>query len=217
VFKRRFIQPELLDHLPPDEARPNLEDLTRINARFGGHSVVKRVLQRVIPRTDSFTLLDIGSASGDAARVIRELYPRAAVTNLDCNAVNMEKAHHPKLIADAFQLPFPEESFDYVFCSLLLHHFTDDQVVVLVKSFYRLARKALLVCDLERHFIPYLFLPATRPFFRWHFATVHDGVISIRAAFVREELQGLFVRAGIRNAQVEAHRPAFRLTAIAAK
>jgi SAM-dependent methyltransferase len=217
VFKRRFIQPELLDHLPPDEARPNLMDLTRINARFGGHSVMRRALQTVIPKSESFTLLDIGAASGDAARVIRELYPGAEVTSLDRNAVNIEKAPHPKLLADAFQLPFRDETFDYVFCSLLLHHFTDDEVVLLLRSFHQLARKALLVCDLERHLIPYLFLPATRPFFRWHFVTVHDGVISIRAGFVREELRDLFVRAGIRNAHVEVHRPAFRLAATAAK
>ncbi len=178
---------------------------------------MKSLLQSVIPQGESFSLIDIGSASGDAARLISELYPRAAVTSLDHNAVNIENAPYPKLLADAFQLPFLDESFDYVFCSLLLHHFTDDQVVLLLKSFYQLARKALLVCDLERHVIPYLFLPATRPFFRWHFVTVHDGVISIRAAFVRQELRDLFVRAGIRNAQVEVHRPAFRLTATAAR
>ena len=217
MFKHRLIQPELLDRLPPRDARRNLADLTRINARFGGHSVMRKMLRTEIGESCPFSLLDIGSASGDAARAIRALYPGATVTSLDCNTVNIENAPHPKLIADAFHLPFCEESFDYVFCSLFLHHFTDDRVVLLLNSFYRIARKALLVCDLERHVLPYLFLPATRPFLRWHFATVHDGVVSIRASFVREELQALFARAGIHNAQVEVHRPAFRLSAIAVK
>jgi ubiquinone/menaquinone biosynthesis C-methylase UbiE len=217
VFKNRLIQPEILDHLPPDQARLNLADLTRINSRFGGHSVLRKSLRKVVNGSRPFTLLDIGSASGDAARVIGEVYPGSTVTSLDCNAVNIENAPDPKVLADAFQLPFQEESFDYVFCSLFLHHFTDEQVVFLLTSFYRIARKALLVSDLERHLIPYLFLPASRPFFRWHFAAVHDGIISVRAAFRREELLDLFRRACIGDAQVEVHRPAFRLSAIATK
>ncbi len=154
-------------------------------------------MQRAVDEHRPFTFLDIGSASGDTARAIGDTYPGSTVTSLDCNAVNMENAPHPKLLADAFQLPFQEQSFDYVFCSLFLHHFTDEQVVFLLKAFHRVARKALLVCDLERHLIPYLFLPATRPFFHWHFASVHDGMISVRAAFRREELVDLFRRAGI--------------------
>jgi len=207
----------MLDHLPPEQARPNLADLIRINSRFGGHSVLKKLLLKAIDGHFPFTFLDIGSASGDTARLIGELYPGSTVTSLDCNAVNIESAPYPKLLADAFHLPFSEESFDYVFCSLFLHHFTDEQVVGLLQSFYRVARKALLISDLERHLVPYLFLPATRPFFRWHFVSVHDGMISVRAAFRREELVNLFKRAGIANVSAKVHRPAFRLSVIALK
>lgn len=206
-----------MDHLPPEEARANLADLVRINRRFGGHTVIRKMLARVAEKGDEFTLLDVGAASGDTARLIGELYPAATVTSVDHNLVNLEAAPRPKVIANAFELPFPAESFDYVMCSLLLHHFRDDVVVALLRGFFHVARRALLVSDLERHIVPYWFLPATQPLFGWKYVTVHDGRISVRASFRVAELIELSRRAGIENAEGAAHRPAFRVALVARK
>jgi SAM-dependent methyltransferase len=217
VFPKRLIKPELLDHAPPDEARLNLADLVRINRNFGGHSTIRRMLAQVAAEGDKFTLLDVGAASGDTARLLQRLYPQASVVSLDSSRVNLEAAPPSKLIANAFELPFLPRSFDYVLCSLFLHHFDDEQVVNLLQSFYRVARRALLVCDLERHILSYCFLPLTRWFFGWQRITLHDGPVSVRAAFRSDELLTLANRAGIGNARVSVHRPAFRLSLIAKK
>lgn len=217
VFSKRLIRPELLDHLPPEQARANLADLVRINRHFGGHSVVRKTLQRIVARDEQFTVLDIGAASGDTARSIQAHYPRASVTSLDLNFAHLEPAPHPKIIADAFQLPFAPRSFDFVMSSLFLHHFYDQQVIQLLSTFHALARRGLLICDLERHILPYLFLPVTKRFFGWRYVTVHDGVISVRASFRPRELLDLAHRAGIGNAEVYVHRPAFRISLVALK
>ncbi|MBV8897971.1 MAG: methyltransferase domain-containing protein [Acidobacteriaceae bacterium] len=217
MFARRLIKPELLDHAPPEEARRSLFDLTRINKNFGGHSVILKTLRRVLRPEDDFSLLDIGAASGDTARLVHATYPRSRIVSLDYNLTNLTAAPQPKVIGNAFQLPFSSHSFDYVMCSLFLHHFEDARVVELLHSFYALARKALLICDLERNIIPYVFLPATKLLFRWHFLTVHDGKISVRAAFRKSELRELAKRAGIRKCEVSVHRPAFRVSLIAPK
>jgi 2-polyprenyl-3-methyl-5-hydroxy-6-metoxy-1,4-benzoquinol methylase len=217
VFSKRLIRPELMDHLPPGEARGVLADLVRINARFGGHSVLRKTLASLVGQSDRFTLLDVGSASGDTARDIQRSYPGAAITSLDYNASNLEAAPYPKVLGDAFRLPFLPGSFDYVLCSLFLHHFEDARVVELLQSFYSTARRAVVVCDLERHVLPYLFLPVTKTLFGWQRVTVHDGIISVRASFRREELLALCGRAGIGCAQVRVHRPAFRISLIARK
>src|SRR5262249_53892933 len=109
------------------------------------------------------------------------------------------------------------ESFDYVFCSLFLHHFDDTQVAELLANFYRTARRGVIVSDLDRHIVPYLFFPATRPFFGWTRITLHDGMTSVRAGFKASELVALATRAGLANLEIEVHRPAFRISLIARK
>jgi len=217
LFKNRLIEPELLDHADPEEARVNLADLVRINHRFGGYSTAAKLLSRVVQPEDRFTLLDVGAASGDMGRHIGSLYPNAKITSLDYNLVNAQAASSPKLIADAFALPFRFQTFDFVFSSLFLHHFTDEQVKTLLYGFYSTARQAVLIIDLERHVVPYCFLPATRPFFKWNDITVHDGVKSVRAAFTRAELEKLAKSAGIGRVRVEVHRPAFRLSLVGSR
>lgn len=209
----------MLDHAPPEEARQSLADLIRINTYFGGHSVIRRTLAKVIRAGEPFKLLDVGAASGDTARLIKSLYPQATVVNLDHSFVNLAAAPSPSLVADAFHLPFGSGSFDYVFCSLFLHHFEDSKVRELLSGFYQVARKAVIVCDLERHVLPFLFLPASKPFFRWHWITVYDGKISVRAAFRAHELKQLAYEAEVKEECIRAwvYRPAFRIGLIATK
>ena len=108
-------------------------------------------------------------------------------------------------------LPFRAASFDYVFCSLFLHHFRDEQVVELLRAFGGIARKAVLVIDLERNPIPYYFIAWSRPLLGWDPVTVHDGAISVEAAFRRKELADLAKQAGLRNPWARVFRPAFRI------
>ena len=214
-MRGRLIEPELLDHASPEEARGNLFDIIRLNQRFGGHAIIRKMLGGVVAPTERFTVLDIGAASGDTARLIKARYPGATVFSLDLNPINLADAPGPKLLGDAFRLPFRDGVFDFVFASLFLHHFTDAQVVELLRGFYRLSSRALLISDLERHLLSYWFLPATQPFLRWHPITVHDGPVSVQAAFTAEELRCLASKAGIQSCQVETHRPAFRLSLVA--
>jgi 2-polyprenyl-3-methyl-5-hydroxy-6-metoxy-1,4-benzoquinol methylase len=217
IFKARRIEPEVLDHAPPEVARPNLADLVRINQRFGGHSVLQKTLARVAKPNDAFTLLDVGAASGDSALRIKQLHPRARVTSLDVHWTNLEGAPQPKLLADAFELPFAPESFDYALCSLFLHHFADDEVRRLLHAFGSVAKRAVIVCDLERHILPYLFLPATKRVLGWNEITVSDGMKSVRASFRAQELVALAREAGLANPQACVFRPAFRIGMIAWK
>ena len=101
------------------------------------------------------------------------------------------------MAGDAFRLPFRPGSFDYVFCSLFLHHFQDKEVVRLLRDFGEVARKAVLVIDLERNPIPYYFIAWSRPLLGWDPVTVHDGAISVEAAFHRKELEDLARQAGL--------------------
>ena len=206
----RVLKPEILDTLSPEDARRSLADLTRINRHWGGHSTLRRLLRDAV-RDPQFSLLDVGAASGDMGNCVRQWYPQARVTSLDRIASHLAAAAPPRVAGDAFGLPFRPKSFDFVFCSLFLHHFTDDEVVRLLADFGAVARKAVLVIDLERNPIAYYFLPWTRWLLGWDPVTAYDGPISVEAAFHPRELESLAARAGLYRPRARAYRPAFRI------
>jgi hypothetical protein len=205
----------MLDHAPPDVARASLRDLTRINRYLGGYLVVWKMFARLVQPGESFSVLDVGAASGDMGAAILRSFPNARVTSVDYKTTHLAQAADPKVAADAFLLPFRPASFDFVFSSLFLHHFTNEQVVELFTSFRLVARRAVLAIDLDRGPLAYYFLPNTRWLFGWHPITVSDGQISVGAAFKRDELLGLAVRAGLGRARVRVHRPWSRLSLVA--
>ena len=209
---KRLILPELLDILPPEQARASLRDLVRINRRWGGHSTLRTLLRESVPDGQAFSVLDVGAASGDMGACIRKWYPAAKVTSLDHIETHLAGSPSPKVAGDAFRMPFRPGSFDFVFCSLFLHHFRDEHVIELLKTFGEIARKAVLVIDLERHPVPYYFMAWSWPLLGWDPVTVHDGAISVEAAFRPKELEDLARRAGLRNPRVRRFRPAFRIT-----
>ena len=211
----RVLLPEILDSAPDAEAQRNLRELTFINCWFGGHRVLRGSLRRLYRRDDAFTMLDVGAATGDVARTAQQAFPQARITCLDWQHRNLRFAPQPRVVADAFALPFPDRAFDVVHCALFLHHFTDDQVVHLLASMARCARRAVVVQDLERHPLAYYFLPATAWLLRWSAIVLHDGPISVEAAFHPQELEQLARSAGLAQGHVQRHRPWFRLSLVA--
>jgi ubiquinone/menaquinone biosynthesis C-methylase UbiE len=213
LLKHRVIEPEILDAVSAEEAAVNLADLRRINRWFGGHYVLRRLLREQIKQNDPFTFLDVGAASGDMGRVVQQAYPQCRLISLDHQARNLSLASGHRVVGDAFALPVA--AVDFVHCSLFLHHFTDDQVVDLLAKFARIARRAVLLQDLHRHPLAHRFLPLTRHLFGWQRVTLHDGPISVAAAFKARELRHLAERAGLRNVRVRSHGLSFRLSLVA--
>lgn len=211
----RVLAPEWLASTDPQSAKRNLRELVRINRWFGGHRILARLLGELAASNEEFTLLDVGAASGDMGASIAERFPRARVVSLDYTQSHLADAKPPRLVADAFKLPFPARSFDFIFCSLFLHHFTDREISGLLGQFHSLARRALIVIDLERNPLAYYFLPATKWLFGWHELTVHDGCVSVEAAFRKRELEQLARSAGLENVRVRRHYPWFRLSMVA--
>jgi hypothetical protein len=211
-FRRgRIIQPEILDDQPPEASEPSLRDLVRINELSGAHEILRSMLERVVTPADRFTMLDVGAASGDTATAVTRRFPHARVVSLDYRTHHLRAAPPPRVSGDAFALPFTGRPFDFVYCSLFLHHFSARQIVELLWNFAALARQRVLISDLERHWIPFYFLPVTKPIYGWNPITLHDGPISVQAGFRKAELAELAAAAGLRDIDVRAHRPAFRL------
>jgi SAM-dependent methyltransferase len=210
----RTLIPELLETADAALADRNLLDIARINRWFGGHRALVRVLKDLAPRGKPFSVLDVGAGSGDMGNCIRRRFQNATVVSLDHRRFHLHRALGPRVAADAFQLPFLPNAFDFVLCSSVLHHFADHEVIKLIAHLRRFARRALIVLDLERHRLAYYFLPLTHQILGWSALTVHDGPVSVAAGFRPEELAVLAHAAGCGAAAVQRHWPWFRLSVV---
>jgi ubiquinone/menaquinone biosynthesis C-methylase UbiE len=210
----RILRPELLEIAPSTLADQNLRDIARINRWFGGHRALLSILKDLAPPRKEFSVLDVGAGSGDMGKCIRRRFRNATVVSLDHRSLHLHNAPGPRVAADAFQLPFLPNAFDFVLCSSVLHHFPDRQVIELIAELRGFARHALIVLDLERHPLAYHFLPMTRNLFAWSALTVHDGPVSVAAGFRPEELAHLARAAGVNAVTVRRHWPWFRMSVV---
>jgi len=210
----RQVNPEYLDGAPDEAAFGGLRDLRRLNHFFGGRRILRSLLRRLRPGA-RFSWLDVGAASGDLADIVRADFPGAHVVCLDASVRNMSQASGSRVAAQALQLPFGVRSFDYVFCSLFLHHFDDMEIVKLLASMNEIARRGVVVMDLMRAQFSYHFLPVTRPVFGWHPLTIQDGQASVAAGFRLRELEQLAALAGLEQVRMRRHWPWMRLSLIA--
>jgi ubiquinone/menaquinone biosynthesis C-methylase UbiE len=219
---RRTTTAELLDddRGTAAEIAESLDDLWRINRWLGGVSTNLRMLERFFARTGPHPvrILDVGTGDARLAALLEsELRRRnyqAEFVALDRRLGHLKNGHPrasgvKSVVADVFSLPFPEKSFEVVMCNLFLHHFSGELAIHLLRRLARMASEAVLINDLARGFLPYLFIRAAYPFARSRI-TRHDGPASVRQAYTREELRALAADAGFRNFEV-SRLPLYRL------
>jgi len=218
-LSRRIDEPEQLDvGVPYDEARASLADLRFVNRWLGNRGAFLRALRPFLEAAPHPRLLDVGCGSGDMpAAVVRALGRPMLAVGLDAKVLHLQEV--PRVVSpvqgDVERLPFRPASFDVVTASLFLHHFGDDALPTLLRCLWGLARRGLVVNDLRRARVPYLFGRALfRPLFSSR-VSVADGLLSIRRAFTERDLQDAFARAGI-PVRIRRSWP-YRLLAVAAR
>lgn len=217
---------ELLDRpgAPSSELAESLADIARLN-RLGP---TRSLLAHVGPFLDRFRreghrrpfrVLDVGTGGADVpvalARWARARGAAVSVVALDvqpevlaCVAAPARELPELRLVAgDALRPPVRAGGVDLALCSLTLHHLPEDGVVALLRLMAERARLGFLVSDLRRSRPAYVAAwLATHLISRNRF-TRHDGPLSVRRAYTREELAGLSARAGLPG--VRWHRGAF--------
>lgn len=103
-------------------------------------------------------------------------------------------------VGDAFALPYPDASFDVVWCANVSQYFTDEQVVGLLGEFRRVVRPGGLVAIKEYDTYPVRVLPAPLTLF-WHFAEAWKGQNrgGVRSGWSTTELAASLRRIGLDN------------------
>ena len=212
---------EYLDGPLDDETAlvANLRDLARLNRLTGGTSLSRLAIGTLGALGDSggrgasgATVLDVGTGGAD---IPIDLLTRAgpggrvrAVVASDSRDEILAAARraHPRIervsgltlaVADGRALPWGDGFFDVAHASLVLHHLEPVDAVAFLRELRRVARTGIVVNDLirgRRAWLGAWLLVHTIARSRF---TRHDGPISVRRAYTRNELIGLVAAAGL--------------------
>jgi SAM-dependent methyltransferase len=115
---------------------------------------------------------------------------------------------------DGMAPPFRAASFDFVLASQMLHHFSEEEIVALLRTWSRLARKAILVSDLVRDPLAYYGIRVITHLFTRNQMTRFDGPLSVRRALTLHEWRELFREAAVGPFRVVPIFPYRQMTVI---
>ena len=220
---------ELLDHPgnSDEEVRGNLQDIERLNRLSGGARTVLFQLSRMITERSRTRLkiLDIATGWADIPRTICRWARRRKLTVI-VEAVDRShqvlaaaagwSAGYPEIRLrqeEAPPLPYSDQSFDYVLCSLFFHHLTEAQGIHLLREMRRVARHGLIVNDLTRSRRARLLTGIATRLLSANRLTRHDGPMSVLRGFRPEELLHMATEAGLGDVRVSLH-PWFRIALV---
>lgn len=203
--------PELMDRPQPvsHELEVDLENLVRINRNFGSHRLIRWFLRRWFKPGQTYRVLDLCTASGDIPRLMVDWARKRRIT-LQIDAVDFQPSTleiarrrsvaHPEITfleGDAKTFAgAPGSSYDFVFSSLALHHFSEDDAVRVLQRCRELARTAVMVADLERGWLAAAGVWLMTAVLYREPMTKYDARVSVRRAFSFAELRTLAQRAG---------------------
>lgn len=226
MFKTRSDKLERLDtgDYTPEEYKSCLAELRFINRVLGDNRALEKTLLREIETKNlpSFSVLDVGAGSGEWLRLIaafaRKQNRTATLCGLELNPVSArailkESGKYAEIHAvrgDAFRLPFADDAFDFVICSLFTHHFTDENAARILSEMNRVARRKIYVIDLHRHAAAYIFYKIFCTAFRISRLVREDGSLSILRSFKPSELEKIGREARLEHSSVKRFFP-FRL------
>lgn len=189
------------------ELQTDLENLEKLNRYFGSHLLVRYFLRRWLRRGKLVRLLDLCTGFGDIPRFIVDWCRHNAIP-IEITAVDLQQAtlelakersgSYPEITYVAGNvLDFePSSPVDFVFCSLALHHFSDEEAGTLVRQTGLMTRGNILFSDLERTDLGMIGVYALTALVFREPMTRFDGRLSMRRAFSFEEMRQVARAAG---------------------
>ncbi len=223
MFKKRATKPERIDTGDYTEAEYErfLKEIRFINQRLGDRSALEKTLLAEIARADlrQFSVLDVGAGTGELlgsiAEFARNSRCKAHLVGLDLNDLSIKEVaaearkydEITPVQGNALYLPFADDAFDFAFCSLFTHHLTDEQIPVALREMSRVARRGIVVIDLERSAKAWILYQLFCLAFRISPLVRQDGSLSIKKGFTVFELKELGKTANLIKLSVKRQAP----------
>jgi hypothetical protein len=201
----RSEQAELMDDFSIQGAvlRDTLDQLGRINKWLGGNSITIKGIEQLLRTQDesqSFSIIDLGCGHGDMLRQVADYGRKQGIEfrliGIDANEDAIAYAHqlsrdYPEIAyksLDVFSDEFNRLHCDIALCTLFLHHFSESEILRVLRQLQKQTRLGIVVNDLQRSEIAYglfrlLGITISNPMVK------QDGLTSILRAFKKKELE----------------------------
>lgn len=224
-FSRRSQEKELIDSndIPCDLLIQNLQEFEKINVVLGFNRTLLNTLNEIYLKSPKIwigkkiVIADLGCGGGDILRAICKWVEKkkleCVLLGLDVNteiinyAINQSQHHNlgDKIKFETLDISADEldhQCFDIVCLNNVCHHFTDDELVLLLQKLQKQCRIAIIINDLHRHPVAYYAIKAITNFFGLSDLARHDGPLSVLRAFTRSDLISILQKMGATHYQV---------------
>lgn len=213
IFSQRSKEKEIMDDL--DCSGPVLEqtlrELKTINRWLGGNHVTTLGLTQLIHEKPQkhYEITDIGCGGGDMIRVMSKWAQKheipAKFTGIDANGniIEFAKVRQSDLpdirwkVLNVFEPEFTAEKTDLITCTLFTHHFTDGELVELLKAMKAKARLGIVINDLHRHRLAYYSIKWLTKLFSRSPMVQNDAPLSVLRSFSNTDWERILAGARI--------------------
>ena len=201
---------EIMDDLSMDGALliDTLHKLDTINKWLGGNAITLNGIKKLLKghsKKKELTIVDIGCGSGDMLRQVARYGKKEGyifkLIGVDANKciidhaekISLEYPEISYLHQDIFSEEFKESSYDIVLATLFLHHFKEDELVILLNQIQQKSRVGIVVNDLHRHALAYYLFKLLSVVIKNEMVK-QDGLTSILRGFKKEELEEISIK-----------------------
>ncbi|MEO5500770.1 MAG: class I SAM-dependent methyltransferase, partial [Ginsengibacter sp.] len=144
-FSNRSSKKELLDgdDIPFNEIVENMRELNVINSRLGGHKITTEGFKKLCGNRKEISVCEIGCGGGDNLAVIKSYCKKnkisVTLTGVDINKECIEFAREQNnssnisFIHANYEKVILNTTPDIIFSSLFCHHFSDDQLIEMLR------------------------------------------------------------------------------------
>jgi 2-polyprenyl-3-methyl-5-hydroxy-6-metoxy-1,4-benzoquinol methylase len=208
---------ELLDeaNIPSEDLFRNLFELEVINKRLGGHNATFKGLSYFNFNGNANSLLDIGSGGGDTLRAIAKSKFGKYFSKLDGADLKTDCIVYAKRNSELFEnisyyendykicLENNKHQYDIISNALFCHHFTDEQLIVMLKLMQQHCRMGFVINDLQRHWLAYYSIKLLTTLFSKSYLVKNDAPLSVARSFKKADWENLLLKAGIEGAIIK--------------